>query len=260
MISFRSFFNDCDFLVDGSWKEDTLYCQAFNEDLYCKLIIEYHRFSLAELNSIKQEEMKKAERKGAVFGSLLAFLTPFKIMAPMYASMGANASKMLSKNMDERKTLKDFLPNPQLIFLKDQGSFLSLLSTYKTAATRRRICFKKESLDNGHIYFDLIPMIVFDNWVTPAQIFKLENSYYLRPISANHDLNNEFELEYNPIKYRRSCSYHPRNDIEKIVKIMTTKIVGETIEKKPTIYKVWLKDDESFEHYYFDYSTVGTVF
>ena len=41
---------------------------------------------------------------------------------------------------------------------------------------------------------------------------------------------------------------------------MTTKIVGETIEKKPTIYKVWLKDDESFEHYYFDYSTDGTVF
>ena len=106
-------------------------------------------------------------------------------------------------------------------------------------------------------------MIVFDNWVTPAQIFKLENDYYFRPISANYDINNEFNLQYNPIKYRRSYSYDPRpqRDIEKLANIkVKTRIVGETIEKTPTIFHAWLRDDESFQHFYFDYSTDGTIF
>ena len=29
-ISFRSFFNDLDFLIDGIWVEDTLYAPAFD--------------------------------------------------------------------------------------------------------------------------------------------------------------------------------------------------------------------------------------
>ena len=38
----------------------------------------------------------------------------------------------------------------------------------------------------------------------------------------------------NPIKYRRSYSYNPRKEggVEKIARVMTTKISGETIEKK----------------------------
>ena len=183
-------------------------------------------------------------------------------MAPITAAMGANVGKMISNNVDERKPLKDFLPEPYLVFLKDQGSYLSLSKIYKGRTTKRRICLKKNFLDNDFVYFDLIPMIVFDDWVTPAQIFKLENNYYFRPISANYDLNNEFGLQYNPIKYRRSYSYNPRKegDIEKIAKVMTTRIVGETIEKTPTIFYAWLRDDESFKHFYFDYSTDGTVF
>ena len=261
-ISFRSFFNDCEFLIDGNWKEETLFCEAFNEELYCQLIKEYHRFSIAELNSMKAEEMKKAERKGAGIGGLLGLMAG-GIMAPITAAMGANVGKMISNNVDERKPLKDFLPEPYLVFLKDQGSYLSLSKTYKGRTTKRRICLKKNSLDDDYVYFDLIPMIVFDDWVTPAQIFKLEESYYLRPISANYDLNNEFKLEYNPIKYRRSYSYNPRRDgdIEKIANSnIKTRIVGETIEKTPTIFYAWLRDDESFKHFYFDYSTDGTIF
>lgn len=262
LISFRSFLNDCEFLVDGNWKEETLFCDAFNEELYCQLIKEYHRFSIAELNSMKSAEMKKAERKGAGIGGLLGLMAG-GIMAPITAAMGANVGKMISNNVDERKPLKDFLPEPYLVFLKDQGSYLSLSKTYKGRTTKRRICLKKNSLDNDYVYFDLIPMIVFDDWVTPAQIFKLENSYYLRPISANYDLNNEFNLEYNPIKYRRSYSYNPRRDgdIEKIANSnIKTRIIGETIEKTPTIFYAWLRDDESFKHFYFDYSTDGTIF
>ncbi len=260
-VSFRSFLNDCDFLNNGEWREETLFCEAFNEELYCQLIKEYHRYSIAELNSIKAEEIKKAERKGAGVGGLLGLMAG-GIMAPITAAMGANVGKMISSNIDARKPLKDFLPEPYLVFLKDQGSYLSLSKTYKGRTTKRRICLKRNNLDNDFIYFDLIPMIVFDDWVTPAQIFKLENSYYFRPISANYDLNNEFGLQYNPIKYRRSYSYNPRRegDIEKIAKVMTTRIVGETIEKTPTIFYAWLRDDDSFKHFYFDYSTDGTVF
>ena len=259
-ISFRSFFNDCEYIKDGNWIEETLFCQAFDEELYCRLIKEYHRYSIAELNSMKVEELKKAERKGAGIGSLFGLLAG-GIMAPITAAMGANVGKMISNNIDERKPLKDFLPDPGLVFLKDQGSYISLSKTYKGSTTKRRICFKKNSLNNENIYFDLIPMIVFDNWVTPAQIFKLENSYYLRSISANYDLNNEFNLQYNPVKYRRSYSYSPRADIEKLSNSnIKTRIVGETIEKTPTIFYAWLRDDESFQHFYFDYATDGTIF
>ncbi len=261
-ISFRSFLIDCEYIKDGNWIEETLYCKAFDEGLYCQLIREYHRYSIAELNSMKAEEMKKAERKGAGIGGLFGLLTG-GLMAPITAAMGANVGKMISNNVDERKPLKDFLPEPGLVFLKDQGSYLSLKKTYAGANTKRRICLKQNSLNNENIYFDLIPMIVFDNWVTPAQIFKLENDYYFRPISANYDINNEFNLQYNPIKYRRSYSYDPRpqKDIEKLANIkVKTRIVGETIEKTPTIFHAWLRDDESFQHFYFDYSTDGTIF
>ena len=77
------------------------------------------------------------------------------------------------------------------------------------------------------------------------------------------DTNNEFNLQYNPTKYRRSYSYDPRpqKDIEKLANIkVKTRIVGETIEKTPTIFHAWLRDDESFQHFYFDYSTDGTIF
>ena len=261
-ISFRSFLNDCEYIKDGNWIEETLFCKAFDEGLYCQLIREYHRYSIAELNSMKAEEMKKAERKGFGIGGLFGLLTG-GIMAPITAAMGANVGKMISNNVDERIPLKDFLPDPFLVFLKDQGSYLTLAKTYKGANTKRRICLKQNSLNNENIYFDLIPMIVFDNWVTPAQIFKLENDYYFRPISANYDINNEFNLQYNPIKYRRSYSYDPRpqRDIEKLANIkVKTRIVGETIEKTPTIFHAWLRDDESFQHFYFDYATDGTIF
>ena len=60
---------------------------------------------------------------------------------------------------------------------------------------------------------------------------------------------------------RRSFSYVPNSaDIASITEVFSTKIIGETIEKAPTIYKLKLKDDSSFTHYYFDYANDGQIF
>ena len=49
-------------------------------------------------------------------------------------------------------------------------------------------------------------------------------------------------------------------EISKVAKVLTTKIIGETVEKTPTINHAWFSDDESLNHFYFDYSTDGSVF
>ena len=150
--------------------------------------------------------------------------------------------------------------DPYLIFKNDPGSYISISESCKTTSIKRRICLRKKFLENGKIYFDLLPMILFGNLATPAQVIKFENEYFLRPISAGFcdDLNSN--LKYNPLKIRRSYSYNPRTDISKVAKILTTKIIGETVEKTPTINHAWFDEDESLNHFYFDYSTDGSIF
>ena len=260
-ISIRSFFNDLEFLRDGIWSEETLFCKAFNEILYSKMIIEFHRYSLAQLSDMKAEELKKAERKGAGIGGLFGMVSSGGAFAPLTAVLGANIGKMYVNNIDRQKPIKNYLPDPMLLFSKDEGSFTSLKNRYSNVFPKRRICIRKKIHENNKIYWECFPMIIFSNWVTPAQIFKLENEYYLRPISANLTKNDSVKLGYNPIKMRRSFSYVPNSaDIASITEVFSTKIIGETIEKAPTIYKLKLKDDSSFTHYYFDYANDGQIF
>ena len=260
--SIRSFFNDCLFIDKGIWSEETLFCEAFDENLYGNLIKEYHKYSLAQLRDNKSEELKKAERRGAGIGAGVGLISSAGLFAPFTAVLGANIGKMFVNNQDANKPLKEHLPDPHLLFAKDEGSFTSLKRRYQMVTPKRRICMRKKVLENNKIYWEIFPMILFQQWATPAQIFKLENKYYLRPISANLTKDDSVKLGYNPIKMRRSYSYIPvgSNDVLSIEPVLSTKIVGETIEKEPTVYRLKLKDDKSFTHYYFDYSTDGQIF
>ena len=238
-----------------------MFCEPFDENLYGNLIKEYHRYSISELNNIKSEELKKAERKGAGIGAAFGILTG-GLMAPFTAVLGANMGRMYTNNVDKKKPIKSFLPDPYLLFVKDEGSFTSLQRRYQQVYPKRRICMRKKFLENGSVYWEIFPMILFSRWATPAQIFKLENKYYLRPISANLTKDDSNKLSYNPVKMRRSYSYLPglSGDFLSLDPVFSTKIIGETIEKEPVVFKAKLKDDSSFTHYYFDYGTDGKIF
>ena len=38
---------------------------------------------------------------------------------------------------------------------------------------------------------------------------------------------------YNPVRYRKSYSYHPRFDLKPAAELLVTKIFGDTVEKEP---------------------------
>ena len=263
-ISFRSFFNDLPIIENEAWIEKTLFTPAFNETLYCKMVLEYHRFSINDLRSKKDELTKNAEKKGAGIGGLIGIMAG-GIMAPFMALMGANAARMASNNLDPRKPIEDYLPDPSMLFLRDEGTFTNLKNIYSTPNTKRRICMRKCKGRNENIYWDLFPMILFSNWASPAQVFKWQGMHYMRPISAGLYLNDTSSLTdslgYDPLKYRRSNSYDPtRAGLSQCKSVMSTKIIGPHIEKEPIIFSASLRDDKSFDHYYFDYSTDGQIF
>ena len=274
-ISFRSFFNDCEFLNnDGSWKEETLFCPPFDEVLFCKTLKENHRKEIAEKNVQRMEKSKKDEQMAMLWGGLAGIISGGDNGLMKGAMLGNYLRNSASlSNRDPNVPVEDFLEDPSLKFSSDPGSYISLAEKYRTQSLKRRICLKRVFLNDDKIYFDLLPMVLFENYATPGQIFKLiledqfkselpeqNDIYCFRPISAGFDLDIPEELKYNPIKIRRSFSYNPKTDIEKYAKIMQTTILGNTIEKETTIYHAWLKDDPSMQHFYFDYSTDGQLF
>ena len=274
-ISFRSFLNDCEFLNnDGTWKEETLFCPPFDEVLFCKTLKENHRKETVERNVKRMEKSKKDEQMAMIFGGLAGIISGGDnglMKGAMIGNYLRNSASL--SNRDPNAPMEDFLEDPSLKFSSDPGSYISLAEKYRTQSLKRRICLKRVAYNDEKIYFDLLPMVLFENCATPGQIFKLilddklksdftepDDIYCFRPISAGFDLNMPTELKYNPIKIRRSFSYNPKSDIEKYAKIMQTTISGNTIEKETTIYHAWLKDDPSLQHFYFDYSTDGQLF
>ena len=259
-VAFRSYFNDLPLLDKKSWVEETLFVPAFNESLYAKLVVEYHRYSMTQLRDQRSEVMKHAERKGAGIGALLGLITGGGLMAPFMAMMGANLNKMTANNVDPSKPIEEFLPDPLILFMRDEGSYLANREAYQSASIKRRVCLHKKEKADGNIYWDVFPMILLQQQAIPAQVFKWEESYFLRPITAGLTQQDISELGYNPFKMRRSLSYHPKYDITVPSDFLTTSIVGPTIEKQPVIFKTGLREDRSFPHYYFDYPKEAQVF
>lgn len=256
----RTFFNDLPLLESGNWIESTLFVPAFNEGLYSQLVIEYHRYSMTQLRDQKNEVVKQAERRGAGVGALLGFITGGGIMAPFAAMMGANINKMTANNIDPSRPIEEFLPDPKLLFTRDEGSFMALERAYQSTSIKRRVCLRKVEKEDGRLYWEVFPMILLDRQATPAQVFKWENNYFLRPITAGLSEDDNSCLGYNPFKMRRSLSYHPAHDITVPSEFMTTSIIGPTIDRQPVIFKTGLKEDRSFPHFYFDYPKETQLF
>ena len=74
---------------------------------------------------MKAEELKKAERTVLGLEDYLAW-SLCRSVAPLTAVLGANIGKMYVNNIDRQKPIKNYLPDPMLLFSKDEGSFTSL--------------------------------------------------------------------------------------------------------------------------------------
>ena len=120
--------------------------------------------------------------------------------SPMNTMMLANTigrSESLRAQEENQVISGADFEDPYFIFKEDPGSYIAIAEIHKSTSTKRRICLRKKFLEDGKIYFDLLPMILFGNWATPAQVIKFDEGYFLRPISASFDENIHLNLVCN---------------------------------------------------------------
>ena len=248
--SIQSFFNDLDLISISnnifSIQDDVLNLPPFDEAVYCQIVREMHRFSLAELRDKNEEQSNARSKFGLIAGGLLGILmrNPF---APFFgAQMGSNVGKSVGV---KSKKIEEFLPDPNLLFFKDNYSYLSI-GRSQTPKTRR-IIFAPVKGENGNLYFRIIPAIVTLDYVLPMQIFKIGiNEYYFRPIGAGIDRNQK---NYDAIKIHRKY-YHQRigdgisKDTEERIKV-----VGPDIEDIHYKLYSYQSDSQDLNYLYFDY-------
>ena len=125
---------------------------------------------------------------GAVAGIMTGGLAP--LMVSNILSRTGNTTKMAVQ------PLEDFFSDPSIVFSEDEGSFISLSTKYRTQTLKRRIMLKKRELKDKKVYFDLIPMILFENCATPGQVFKFLDGYTFRPIAAGSPSIIKSDLGY----------------------------------------------------------------
>ena len=248
--SIQSFFNDLDLISISdnifSINDDVLNLPPFDEAVYCQIVREMHRFSLAELRDKHEEQSNARSKFGLIAGGLLGILmrNPF---APFFgAQMGSNVGKSVGAKSNK---IKEFLPDPNLLFFKDNYSYLSI-GRSQTPKTRR-IIFAPLKGENGNLYFRIIPAIVTLDYILPMQIFKIGiNEYYLRPIGAGIDRHQK---NYDATKIHRKY-YHQRigdgisKDTEERIKV-----VGPDIEDIHYKLYSYQSDSQDLNYLYFDY-------
>ena len=244
----QSFFSDLSLAFGGqsdtiAIRDEILHVPPFDESLYCELVIESHRFSLAELYDKHQEEMKKRSDKWFKYG-IFASIVTFNPMLPFFLG---NQARMSS---DRGKKLEEIIPNPNLLFRQDQHSFLSMVKAGASMPRMRRLIINPV-LSDSLLYLQVLPAVITQDSVIPMQVFKYSDNYFVRPICAgiNHQQDH-----YNARKLHRLYS-HLRADGGYVDTGMRINVQGQDIEQqKYKLYK-FSCDTRELEYYYIDYAT-----
>ena len=248
--SFQTFFNDLDFITNEGESnfinDEVLNTPPFDESVYCALIKEMHRYSLAELKDKNEENSSIKSKFGAIAGGLLGVLA----RNPLAPFMGINIGSSFAKiGVNKLTKVEEILPDPNLQFLNDNYSFLSIGRSQMPKT--RRVIFAPLKNDQNKIYFRIIPAIVTLDFVLPMQVFKIGlKEYYLRPIGAGIERN---QTNYDSVKMHRKY-YHSRvgdgitNDTGERVTIIGPDI--ENIDFKLYYYE---SDSQNLNYLYFDY-------
>lgn len=250
---FQSFYNDLEPLTKSGFNDDVISANCFDEDLYCALIREMHRYTLAEVSANQDQIAKSNAGLGAMVGSLLGLITG-NIFAPFLGHT-------YGKNMTDRsRRIEEFLPDPKLLFNQDINSYLSWSRGQVSFPRLRRLIIDRQIDANGRVYFRLVPAIVTADSVYPIQLFKLEpSSYFYRPLAAGiGDDAGRNQPNYDPIKIQRKY-FHIRAEGEVNPTDISLKVYGQDIEDYSV--KLYRYTGHSLDYFYADFKIQpGSVF
>lgn len=178
LVGFQSFFNDLNVLGIAGINDDMINLPCFDEDVYCKLVVEMHRYTLAQVIDQKDELALQNANLGTVVGGLLSVFT----LNPLAMFFGRTVGHSIS---DKGKRVDEFLPSPQLLFYQDDNSYLSWNRAQVASSRLRRLIIARQQKDDGMVYFRLIPAMVTPHQILPMQLFCFNSDlYFYRPFSA----------------------------------------------------------------------------
>ena len=215
-IGLQSFFNDLDVLNNGVVNDDVVRRPAFDEAIYCALVKEMHRFSLAEISDNRER----------------------------LASDNAGLGTLVGRRVEE------FLPDPTLLFYQDENSFLSWTRAQVNRPRLRRLIFDRQIKDSGEVFYRIIPAIVTPDSVFPVQLFKIDPStYFYRPVAAG--IKRE-QRNYDAIRIQNKyCHFLGLGAKEK----SSLELVVQGRDIEPRKEPIWKDSGPGSTYFYIDFQT-----
>lgn len=251
-LDIQSFFNDLNIFGDQKSifvNDDIVSIPCFDEGLYCNIVKQMHRYTLAEMADNKDQLAKDNAGLGAMVGSLVGLMTN-NIFAPFLGySLGKNLTDQTSK-------ISEFLPDPHLLFYQDTNSYLSWSRAQVSSPKLRRLILDRQTKPDGTVFFRAIPAIVTADSVFPIQLFKCGNStYFYRPFSAGIERS---QVNYDATKIQKKY-FHTRHMGESSKLDLMIAIRGNDVE--PSEQNIYRFVGPSNDYFYLDFQIQpGSVF
>jgi hypothetical protein len=222
---------------------------CFDEGLYCNIVKQMHRYTLAEIADNRDQLAKDNAGLGAMVGSLVGLMTN-NIFAPFLGySLGKNLTDQTSK-------ISEFLPDPHLLFYQDTNSYLSWSRAQVSSPKLRRLILDRQTKPDGTVFFRAIPAIVTADSVFPIQLFKCGNStYFYRPFSAGIERS---QVNYDATRIQKKY-FHTRHMGESSKSDLMIAIRGNDVE--PSEQNIYRFIGPSNDYFYLDFQIQpGSVF
>jgi len=229
--------------------DEILHTPPFDESLYCKLVIENHKYSLAELYDERHAASEAKAKRWMKYGILAGIATLNPLMPFFLSNQGRT-------NADKGTKLEELIPDPYPMFLQDEYSFSRMIHGGVGVPQMRRLIIHPV-LNGDHLSYRVLPAALTQNFVIPLQIFSFKNSRFLRPICAGID---PVQPNYNA-KRLHKLYYHLRVDGRQEDIGERINVCGVDIDlERYKLYK-FTSYSKELEYYYIDYPTEpGHVF
>ena len=223
--------------------DETLHVPPFDESLYCQLVIENHRYSLAELFDSDQVQADKYAARGFKWGSLYGLFT----LNPLLPFVAANQARA---SAPRHKKIEELIPDPKLLFLQDTYSLLAMTQAGMPLPRLRRVILHP-IFTGEQVFVRALPAILTHDSVIPCQVFSCGTNYFMRPVCAGIDHE---QTSYNARQIHRQY-YHLRSDGVYADTGFRVQVHGADIGvHRYKLYK-FTCDTRELEYYYIDYPT-----
>jgi hypothetical protein len=226
-----------------------LHVPPFDEALYCKLVTENHKYSLADLYDQRHSASEAKANRWMKYG-ILAGIATLNPLMPFFLS---NQGRI---NADKGTKLEELIPDPYLMFMQDDYSYLKMMHGGVGAPQMRRLIIHPVS--NGvNMTLRVLPAAVTQNFVIPLQVFRFNDSRFMRPICAGIDPSQK---NYNA-KRLHKLYYHLRVDGGQQDTGERVYVSGPDIDmERYKLYK-FSSSSKELDYFYIDYPTEpGYVF